>query len=167
MSGDAVTKPRRVPPRIGPLEMAVLDALWAAGAQNVAEMQRTVGEPRGVSRNTIHSTLERLVRKRLAARRKIGRAYEYRALVSRTDWIARSLAAVLDFVPGDDPAQMFAGFVEAAERTGAEHLAVLERIVRNRRRALERARAQTPAPRETTAENDRASGAREPEDPQR
>ena len=147
--------------------MAVLDALWADGAQNVADMQQKVGEPRGVSRNTIHSTLERLVRKRLAARRKIGRAYEYRALVSRTDWIARSLAAVLDFVPGDDPAQMFAGFVEAAERAGAEHLAVLERIVRERRRAVDRARAETPAPEDAKAEHDRPSGAPEPEDPQR
>jgi len=124
------------PVRLGPLEMAVLDVLWQAGPQRVTSVHERVGVPRRLTHNTIHSTLERLVRKRLAMRRREGRAYEYRAVVSRAEWIARAMSAVLDAVPGDDPAHMLAGFVELAERSGMTTLEELERIVAERRRAL-------------------------------
>lgn len=138
MSSDRTQRiSKATPVQLGPLEMAVLGALWQAGPQRVAGVHERVGVPRRLAPNTIHSTLERLVRKRLAARRRVGRAYEYRALVSRAEWIAHAMSAVLDAVPGDDPAHMLAGFVELAERSGAKTLEELERIVAQRRRALD------------------------------
>ncbi len=113
-----------------------MDELWRGGARDVVAMHRSVGSQRGVSRNTIHSTLERLVRKELAQRRKVGRAYEYTATRSRSDWVAGSLTALLRAVPGSDPETLIASFVDVAEQTGDGALETLERLVRERRRSL-------------------------------
>ena len=131
----AMTRPpieRR--PHLGTLERAVLDRLWSAGAADVKAMHRAVGEPRGISPNTVHSALERLVRKRLAERRKLGRAFEYRARISRHDWMREELSALLDATPGTGPSLLAAAFVDLTERAGAERLAELETLLRARRR---------------------------------
>jgi predicted transcriptional regulator len=127
-------KPERSRARVlGRLERAVLDALWSAGAVDVKTMHRAVGAPRGIAPNTIQSTLERLVRKGLAERRKVGRAFEYAPRVSRREWIAAELDALLTEAKG--PAGLLlAAFVDLTERAGAERLAELEALVRARRR---------------------------------
>jgi len=126
---------RRTTMPLGPLELAVLDHLWDAGAVGVATVHRAVGDPRGLTRSTIHTTLERLVRKGLAQREKRGRAYAYRAEGSRSDWITRAVGDVLDAIPGADARLVLASFVDLAERSGEESLRELEALVRSRRRS--------------------------------
>lgn len=127
-------QPRQL--RLGYLELAVLDGLWQHGPMDVTTAHRTVPEARGLARNTVQSTLQRLVRKRLAERRKIGRAYEYRATLSRADWITQALGALLDSVPGAHDGPALASFVDLAERAGEASLEELEKLVRRRRQAL-------------------------------
>jgi predicted transcriptional regulator len=103
---------------------------------DVTTVHRTLPEARGLARNTVQSTLERLVRKGLAERRKIGRAYEYRATLSRADWITQTLGALLDSIPGSHGGPALASFVDLAERAGDASLEELEKLVRRRRRAL-------------------------------
>ena len=90
---------------LGWLETAVLDELWTHGSADVAAMHARVGEPRGLARNTIQSTLERLYRKGLAERRKLGRAFEYSARISRGEWLTSSLGGVFETLPGADAAR--------------------------------------------------------------
>lgn len=123
---------RRTP--LGDLELAVLDRLWAEGPAEVRAMHAAVGSARGISPNTVHSALERLVRKGLAERSRRGRAYEYRAVVTRRDWLARSLDGLASELPADASELLLAAFVDLAERVGPEGLAELERLVRERRR---------------------------------
>jgi predicted transcriptional regulator len=120
---------------LGPLELAVIDALWRGSPADVRAVHGEVGVPRGLTRNTIQSTLERLVRKGLAARAKRGRAYEYRALVSREQWAARALAELFEEIPRADANLMVASFVDLTARAGEASLAELEARVRERRRA--------------------------------
>ncbi len=128
---------RPAEPRLGPLEYAVLDRLWQAGPCDVASVHRSVGRMRRLTRNTIHSTLERLVRKQLAAREKRGRAFWYTARVTRNDYLIRSVHDLLDRIPHSDAQTLLAGFVDFAERTGESALEELEELVRRRRRSRE------------------------------
>lgn len=121
--------PRR--PILGALERAVLERLWTGGAADVKAMHRDVGAPRGISANTVHSALERLVRKRLAARGKRGRAFEYAAAVSRHDFVRDELSALL---AAAEPSLLAAAFVDLTVRAGDERLAELEALLRERRR---------------------------------
>jgi predicted transcriptional regulator len=126
---------RRRRPTLGALEREVLDQLWQAGPRDVKAVHRAVGRPRGISPNTVHSALERLVRKGLVARRKVGRAFEYVAQASRQDFVREELAALLDATPGSRPELLAAAFVDWTERAGEERLAQLEALLRERRRA--------------------------------
>lgn len=128
-------------PRLGTLERAALERLWTHGSADVKSVHADVGAPRGISSNTVHSALERLVRKGLAQRSKHGRAYAYRAAVSRREWLRRGLADVAGGMPGADANALLAAFVDLAERAGEEHLAELANLVRERRR---RARGGAP-----------------------
>lgn len=111
---------------LGALEMAVLDRLWTRGAADVADMHAEVGVPRGLASNTIQSTLERLHRKGLAERSKRGRAYEYRARISRQEWLTHALSGLLDATPGADADLVLSAFVDLVERTGEASLDALE-----------------------------------------
>ena len=123
---------------LGPLELAVLDRLWEEGPGRVAAVHLDMESERSVSLSTIHSTLERLVRKGLAERRKDGRAYEYQARISRREWIAEVLGSLIERVPGVDAPLLASAFVDLAERTDEETLAELEALVRARRTGVKR-----------------------------
>ena len=106
----------------------------ADGPSSVRAAHAAVGTPRCISPKTVHSALERLVRKGLAQRCKLGRAHEYRATLSRREWMARRLGGLASEVPGTLAETLLAAFVDLTERAGAERLAELERLVRERRR---------------------------------
>lgn len=124
---------RRGLPPLGKLERAILARLWSHGPADVKTMQRAIGEARGIKANTVQSTLERLHRKGLADREKVRRAYVYRASVSQRDWVLRVLEVLVGDLPDRRPELLLSAFVDLAERTGAEQLEELERLVRARR----------------------------------
>ena len=103
-----------------------MDRLWSdEGALDVLDVHRDVGQTRGVTRNTIHSTLERLVRKGLVSRSRHGRAYRYAALVSRRAFIRETFDLVVSDLGEADHAEVLVGFVDFAERADE---ALLERL---------------------------------------
>jgi len=121
--------------RLGPLERAVLDYLWSADTgADVATVHAAVGAPRRLASNTIQSTLERLVRKRLLSRRRRGRAYEYAPTITRAAWIGTLLDAVAEGLGDGERAELLAGFVDFADRASDSTLEALDALVRARLR---------------------------------
>jgi predicted transcriptional regulator len=101
--------------RLGPLEQRVLDALCARSVDSrVKDLQASFPE---IAYTTLMTTLDRLHRKGVVDRVLDGRAFAYRARLTRTE-------AVLSFL------------VDEAGDLDADALDVLERLVRERRRAL-------------------------------
>ncbi len=90
---------RRAAP--GSLESAVLDVLWDDGGWlTPGEVQQTLGVAHPVSYMTVMTVLVRLWKKEGVERRKAGRAFAYRPVLSREKHVARRmdllLAAVTD-----------------------------------------------------------------------
>lgn len=112
----------------------MLDCLWSDGPADVRTMHRAVGEPRGITSNTIQSTLERLHRKGIATRLKRGRAYLYGARLTRREWLSDAIEELLRGVPGAGTETVVSAFVDVLERASESELAELERRVRERRR---------------------------------
>lgn len=102
--------------RLGPLERRVLEALWrrTAGAR-VRDLQPWFPE---IAYTTLMTTLDRLYRKGVLDRMIDGRAFTYRPRVTRAE-------AVLSFL------------IDEVGTLDASALDELERLVRERRRALE------------------------------
>ena len=72
--------PRDVPP---PLEMLCLKALWSLGEGNVAGVRGLVSKTKPLAYTTVMTLLERLARKGVVSRRKVGRAFVYAPSISR------------------------------------------------------------------------------------
>src|SRR5262245_24045392 len=79
--------PRDVPP---PLEMLCLKALWSLGEGNVGDVRGVVSQSKPLAYTTVMTVLERLARRNVISRRKIGRAFVYAPRISRD--AIRSLA---------------------------------------------------------------------------
>ena len=85
---------REVPP---PLELLCLRALWSLGEGNVKAVQQIVSQSRPLAYTTIMTVLDRLVRKGLLARRKVGRSFAYIPQATRD---AARRAAVRELLEG-------------------------------------------------------------------
>jgi predicted transcriptional regulator len=120
----------------GALEVRVLDALWACeGPQSVRDLQPAF---EGIAYTTLMTTLDRLHRKGVLLREKVGRAFVYRPRCS-PDALRSDLAgqALLD-VFGDRAHQLkpiLSFFIETVSREDRESLAALEQLIEERRRA--------------------------------
>src|ERR1700733_12817102 len=99
---------REVPP---PLELLCLRALWSLGEGNVKAVQRIVAESRPLAYTTIMTVLDRLVRKGMLARRKIGRSFTY---APQATLHAARRAAVRELLDGyfDGSEEALIGFLQ-------------------------------------------------------
>jgi predicted transcriptional regulator len=122
------------PPLLGELETAVMNHLWSGGEGEAKAVHAALGKRRGITLNTIQSTLKRLYEKQLLERDKVSHAHVYRARVSREDFHRGLLDELVgDLMHGHADAVVSA-FVDLTERAGPQHLAKLEALVAQRRR---------------------------------
>ena len=119
---------------LGPLEQQVLDVLWARGSeQTVRELHAAFPS---LAYTTLMTTMDRLYRKGLLERVRVGRAFAYRPRLER-DQMAVALAgdAMETIWPRDREAlrPMMSCFVDLVERHDPALLDELEALVRERR----------------------------------
>ena len=124
---------RSLPLVLGELERAVMERIWDSGAFDAKALHRTLGKARRITLNTVQSTLERLSRKGLLAREKVGHAYVYSAKVSRAEFGARVMQQFVRDLNRGELEPVLAAFVDLAAATGEEELSKLERLVMERR----------------------------------
>src|SRR5688572_1455575 len=120
-------------PRLGELEIQVLECVWRKDSLTAGEAHAILGKRRGISSNTVQSTLERLYRKGILGREKEQRAYRYSPKVPRENLLADLFADLAARLGGHGPAATLAAFIDAAERLDASALAELERMIEQRR----------------------------------
>ena len=125
----AAKKTVRPVPRLGELERAVLEYLWQAGEADVAEAHAAVGQPRGITPNTVGSAIERLYRKDLVRRWKVSHAYRYSAVLDRDAFRARKLVDAAGGVRALGSAGLLAAFVDLVADTDARALDRLEQLI--------------------------------------
>jgi predicted transcriptional regulator len=121
--------------QLGELETAVMEHLWSRGAGDVKSVYAALGKRRGITLNTIQSTLKRLFEKELLQRDKVSHAHVYVPRLSRDEYKRCLLEDVVQRVLQGEASVMAAAFVDLAERAGEGHLAELERLIAERRRA--------------------------------
>jgi predicted transcriptional regulator len=121
------------PPWLGELESSVMEYLWGGGDGEAKAVHKALGEQRGITVNTIQSTLKRLYEKALLARDKVSHAHVYRPRVSREEFQRGLLDQLVTELMQGEASAMVSAFVDLTERAGPEHLARLEALVAERR----------------------------------
>jgi predicted transcriptional regulator len=123
---------------LGALERDVMTIVWEHGEISVREACARLELP--VAYTTVMTTMDRLFKKRLLARRKIGRAFVYHAMATREqleDAVATELVqSLLDRHRGTP--MILSTLVDAVSDRDRALLDTLERLVREKRRAVDR-----------------------------
>jgi predicted transcriptional regulator len=100
-------------PDLGPRELDVLDRLWKTQPLTAAELVHQL-DVNVVTLSTMQSTLERLHRKGMVNRKKQGRAFVYRASLTRPQLISLMFRDLAEDFGNGDPAPLISGFVDFA-----------------------------------------------------
>src|SRR5690606_27082760 len=90
-----------------------------------------VGEPRGISVNTVSSALKRLFEKGLLTREKVSHSYVYDVAVTRAE-LQKQLIGALATQFDDAGTGFLAAFVDHAEAHGEDTLRRLEAMIAER-----------------------------------
>jgi predicted transcriptional regulator len=114
----------------GELEAEVMDAVWDLGEPSVAEVvARLDGD---VHYKTVMTVMNRLVDKQILTRSRVGRAFAYRPVESRSEFLERVSRCVVEGLVRDFGPAAVAQFVDALDAVDPKLLDRLEDLVRQR-----------------------------------
>jgi BlaI family transcriptional regulator, penicillinase repressor len=94
------------PPRLTPLELDIMTALWDRGRSTVAEVQQALTRRPPLAYTTVQTVLNILARKGHATRELSGKAYAYSPAVSRSRAVARTLQELVDKLFAGSPTDL-------------------------------------------------------------
>jgi predicted transcriptional regulator len=122
---------------LGALERDVMAIAWSRGELSVRDVCEQMRFK--IAYTTVMTTMDRLFKKRLLARRKVGRAFMYRAAATRDEMegaVATELVHSLLHRDGTEPLPILSSLVDAVSDRDRALLDDLERLVREKRKAI-------------------------------
>lgn len=124
-------------PQLGELELSVMEELWQRPDQPAKSVHKNLAADQKRSLSTVQSTVERLHRKQLLQRSKVGHAYVYRARVARTELLGRLIGGVIRQLHTGSLDPILSGFVDFADRMDDKTLDRLEHMIQLRKQQRE------------------------------
>jgi predicted transcriptional regulator len=121
---------------LGALERDVMAIAWSEAEISVRTACERLGS--SIAYTTVMTTMDRLFRKGLLSRRKVGRAFVYRASATRSELegaVAAELVRSLFNRDGREPLPILSSLVDAVSDRDRALLDDLERLIREKRRA--------------------------------
>lgn len=107
---------RDVPP---PLELECLTALWTLGEGNVQAVRDRLALRRPLAYTTVMTMLDRLARKQVVTRRKLGRSFIYTPALTRDEVRVRAVRELVDSL-FDGSEERLRGFLNGRPPAAAE-----------------------------------------------
>jgi BlaI family transcriptional regulator, penicillinase repressor len=99
---------------LAPLELDCMNTLWPIGEGTVREIRDQLAPRRARAYTTIMTIMDRLARKGVVERRKLGRAYVYRPRLSAEEARAQALGQVIEGFFGGSKEALLAHLVNGA-----------------------------------------------------
>ncbi|HXN25604.1 MAG TPA: BlaI/MecI/CopY family transcriptional regulator [Candidatus Acidoferrales bacterium] len=114
-----LSSPRRSLLDLAPLELDCMNTLWPMGQGTVREIRDRLAARRPRAYTTIMTIMDRLARKGVVERRKVGRAYMYSPNLSAEDARTQALGQVIENFFGGSKDALLAQLTAAAPRVRA------------------------------------------------
>ena len=118
---------------LGDLEQRVMEVLWDDAPLAVREVQRHVGRGK-LAYTTVMTTLDRLYKKGLLAREKVGLAFVYRPAIDREEYRRRVVEAAVAPLLEHGTGAVLAAFVDVAADISEDNLRHLEQLIAAKRK---------------------------------
>ena len=125
--------------RLGTREREVMAVVWHGGEISVRDACERLG--RSIAYTTVMTTMDRLFKKGLLSRRKVGRAFMYAAAATLEELegaVATELVQGLLQRNGGEPLPILSSLVDAVSDRDRALLDELERLIREKRRRTDR-----------------------------
>jgi predicted transcriptional regulator len=123
--------------QLGSLESELMGRIWARGEISVRDLYLELSSR--LAYTTVMTTLDRLYKKGLLDRRKVGKAYFYTARLTESEYQQGVTCHLLGMVLHDSDAHaVLSSFVDKISETDRQMLDRLEQLVKAKRRALRR-----------------------------
>jgi predicted transcriptional regulator len=122
--------------RLGSLERHVLALVWERGDSSVRDVCARLGAT--VAYTTVMTTMDRLFKKGLLSRRKVGRAFVYHATATRNELEGAVAAELVQSLlqRGGNELPILSSLVDAVSDRDRALLDELERLIREKRRVI-------------------------------
>jgi predicted transcriptional regulator len=118
---------------LGDLEQDVMNLLWDEAPLAVREVQRRVARGK-LAYTTLMTTLDRLYKKGLLAREKVGLAFVYRPAIDREEYQRRVVEATVAPLLEASSSAVLAAFVDVAAGISEANLDQLSKLIAARRK---------------------------------
>lgn len=128
--------------QLGELEKLVLNYLWREHEADVKQVHRYFEPRRGGTLNTIQSTLDRLFKKGLLNRLKIGHAFSYTPAVERKALLGSLIQTLADELAKNDADAVLEAFVDISVSLDDKSLQRLEHLIASKKAEGEDNRSQ-------------------------
>ncbi|HLJ29627.1 MAG TPA: BlaI/MecI/CopY family transcriptional regulator [Candidatus Angelobacter sp.] len=124
--------------QLGSLESQLMERIWARGEISVRDLHAELASR--LAYTTIMTTLDRLFKKGLLNRRKVGKAYYYAAKLNEQEYKERLTQHFFGMVLNDGANNnvVLSGFVDAVSETDRQMLEKLDQLIKAKKRALRR-----------------------------
>lgn len=124
--------------QLGKLESELMDRMWQRNEITVRDLHAELS-PR-LAYTTIMTTLDRLYKKGLLNRRKVGKAFYYAPVLTREEYHRRQTEHLLTlaFEDSNDSQAVLSCFINMVSESDQTMLDKLDELVKARRRSLRR-----------------------------
>ena len=122
--------------QLGALESELMERIWARGETSVRELCEEIGSR--LAYTTVMTTLDRLFKKGLLDRRALGRAFYYRAKISKHNYNQQLTQHLLGIAVEESGSQqaLLSCFVDYVSDSDRKLLDELDELIKAKRRSL-------------------------------
>lgn len=124
--------------QLGALESELMERIWRSGEISVRDLHAEFSSR--LAYTTVMTTMDRLYKKELLRRRKVGKAYIYSAALTEREYQKRLTRHLFGMVLHDskNSAAVLSNFVDTVGEMGEKLLEQLDHLVKAKRRSLRR-----------------------------
>lgn len=121
---------------LGPLEKEILDVLWERGELCVKDMHDILLLKKTISYSTVITVSNRMVKKGLLKKRKIGKAYFYKTTYPKEQFIEIISEAVVKGVSEFSPSSAIAHFADSMVQMEPDKIEYFSQLIESKRKKL-------------------------------
>lgn len=127
---------------LGTLEKDIMEVLWKRGEASVKDILDTLPGDRNISYSTVITVTNRMTKKGLLKKRKMGKAYFYEALYDKEEFYEIVSKKVVEGVSEFSLKSAIVHFVDYMSQMEPEKMEYFSKLIESKRRTLSKKHAE-------------------------
>ncbi|MBV6519501.1 MAG: hypothetical protein DCC43_02960 [Candidatus Brocadia sp.] len=118
---------------LGTLEKDIMEALWKRGESSVKDILEDLPAKRNISYSAVITVTNRMTKKGLLSKRKVGKAYFYKPLYTKEDFFEMVSKKVVEGISGFSLKSAMVHFVDCMSQMEPEKMEYFSKLIESKR----------------------------------